>query len=227
MINWDYVASLDLTLAWEFRRALFHGLLMTLVFFFLGGGLGTALALVFSVCLRSALAPLRWAVIAFIEIFRNTPLLVQLVWIHFALPSFSGIKTGVFESALLALTCNVGSYVAEIIRAGIEAIPKGQWEAARSLSLGGYPTWRYVILPQAIRMMLPALANIMISLLKGTSILSIISVAELMRATTRISTHTARPVEMFTIAAIIYFVFGVLTVRLFAWLERRYELRTA
>ena len=71
------------------------------------------------------------------------------------------------------------------------------------------------------------LANMMISLLKGTSILSIISVAELMRATTRISTHTARPVEMFTIAAIIYFVFGFLTVRLFAWLERRYELRTA
>jgi polar amino acid transport system permease protein len=226
-MNWDYVASLNWALAWEFRQALYQGLLMTLTFFFLGGALGTTLALVLSVCLRSTLVPLRWVAVAFIETFRNTPLLVQLVWIHFALPAFSGIRTDVFESGLIALTFNVGSYVAEIIRAGIEAIPKGQWEGAHSLGLGGYPTWRYVILPQAVRMMLPALANITISLLKGTSILSIISIAELMRATTRISTHTARPVEMFTIAAVIYFIFGILIVRAFAWLERRYELRTS
>jgi polar amino acid transport system permease protein len=116
--------------------------------------------------------------------------------------------------------------MSEVIRAGIDAVPKGQWEASRALGLGPGIIWLRVILPQALRIILPPLANTMVSLLKGTAILSILAVAELMRATTRISTHTARPVELFTVAAIIYFLVGLATVRVFAWLERRFQLRT-
>lgn len=226
MINWGYLASLDFGIAWEFRQALLWGLGVTLLYYVLGAVLGSGLALGVTLAARSGLRPLRWLVVGFVELFRNTPLLVQLIWIHYALPSFTGVRMSAFASGLLALTLNVSAYVSEIFRAGVEAVPKGQWEACRALGLGGVATWRLVILPQAVRIVLPPYASMMISLLKGTAILSILSIPELMRATTRISTHTARPVEILTVAAAIYFVFGLVTARLFALLERRYVLRT-
>jgi polar amino acid transport system permease protein len=225
MINWDYLASLDFAVAWEFREALVKGLGLTLVLYLLGGSLGFAGGIVLTVVARAAFAPLRWLTIAFVEVFRNTPLLVQLMWIHFALPTVTGVRMTTLESGLLALSLNVSAYMSEIIRAGIDTVPKGQWEASSALALGRIVTWRRVILPQALRIVVPPLANLMVSLLKGSAILSFISVAELMRATTRISTHTARPVEMFTTAALIYFLVGLATVHAFAWLERRLRLR--
>lgn len=225
MIDWDYLATLDFTLPWTYRQALFDGLLLTLVFFFLGGGLGFALGLAITVADRVVVRPVRWVLIVFVELFRNTPLLVQLMWIHFALPQIIGVNMSVFQSGLVAITLNVGAYMSEILRAGIDSVPRVQWDACRALGLGRYPTWRFVVLPQAIRIVLPPLANMMVSLLKGTAILSILSIAELMRATSRISTHTARPVEAFTVAAILYILVGLATVRAFAWAERRYRLR--
>lgn len=226
MINWSYLGSLDFAVAWQFREALLKGLGLTLVLYLLAGSIGFVGGIALTVAMRAALAPLRWLTIGFVELFRNTPLLVQLMWIHFALPVVTGVRMTTFESGLLALSLNVSAYMSEIIRAGIDTVPKGQWEASSALGLGRVVTWRHVILPQALRIVVPPLASMMVSLLKGSAILSIISVAELMRATTRISTHTARPVELFTVAALIYFLIGWATVRAFAWLERRMQLRT-
>jgi His/Glu/Gln/Arg/opine family amino acid ABC transporter permease subunit len=226
VVNWEYIANLDFMLAWEFRQALLSGLGITVVFFVLGGGLGFVGGTCLTILHRSGARPLPWLVTGFIELFRNTPLLVQLMWIHFALPTITGIRMSVFESSLLALSLNISAYMSEVIRAGIDAVPKSQWEASRALGLGPGVIWLRVILPQALRIVLPPMANTMVSLLKGTAILSILSVAELMRATTRISTYTARPVELFTVAALIYFLVGLVTVHIFAWLERRFQLRT-
>lgn len=226
-MNWQYLASLDFAVAWQYRTALLQGLWTTLVLYLLGGAIGLCGGVFLAAAARAGLQPIRWLVIAFVEVFRNTPLLVQLMWIHFALPTLTGVRMSVFQSGLLGLSLNSSAYMSEIVRAGIDAVPKGQWEVSRALGLGAYAMWRCVILPQALRIVLPPLAGMMISLLKGTAVLSILSVAELMRATTRISTHTARPVELFTSAALIYLAFGIATSRAFAALERHIQLRTA
>lgn len=226
-MNLDYLHNLDFGVAWEYRRALLTGLQLTLVYFVLASVFGMigALLLVFSG--RSRFWPIRWLAVAIVETFRNTPLFVQLIWIHFALPAFTGIDLSLFQSSTIALSLNAAAYMSEIVRAGIDAVPRGQWEACHALGIKPYVTWSRVVLPQAFRLILPTLANLMVSLLKGTSILSIIAVAELMRATTRISTHTARPVEMFTVSAVLYFIIGLVVLKGFAILEKRIALRTS
>ena len=226
-MNLDYIHNLDFGVAWEYRRALLTGLQLTLVYFVLAGVFGMIGALLLVFGGRSRFRPIRWLVIALVETFRNTPLFVQLIWIHFALPAFTGIDLSLFQSSTIALSLNAAAYMSEIVRAGIDAVPRGQWEACHALGIKPYVVWSRVVLPQAFRLILPTLANLMVSLLKGTSILSIIAVAELMRATTRISTHTARPVEMFTVSAILYFIIGLLVLKGFAILEKRVALRTS
>ena len=227
MINWEYLASLDFSVAWTYREALLRGLGVSLAYTGLATILGLALALLTAAAVRSHLALVRFPTIGFVELFRNTPLLVQLVWVHFALPQLTGINLTILESGLLAITLNAAAYFSEILRAGIDAVPKGQWEAARSLGLPNWMIWRLVILPQAVRIVYPPLASMIISLFKGTSVLSILAISELMRIVTNISTHTARPVEIFTIGAILYFCCGAIMTRGFNALERRIRLRTA
>jgi polar amino acid transport system permease protein len=226
MINWEYLASLDFSVAWTYRNALLRGLGISLAYTGLAAFLGLALAMLTAAAVRSRFRLLRWPAIGFVELFRNTPLLVQLVWVHFALPQLTGVNLSILESGLLAITLNVTAYFSEILRAGIDAIPKGQWEAAHSLGLHPWRIWRHVILPQAIRIVFPPLASMIISLFKGTSVLSILAISELMRIVTNIGTHTARPVEIFTIGAILYFCCGALMTRGFDMLERRLQLRS-
>ena len=224
MIDWGYLASLDFASIWTYREALLKGLVLTLVYTSAGTGLGVVLGVAVAICSQSPIPPLRWLVATFVELFRNTPLLVQLIWIHFALPGLTGLNTSVLESGLIAIALNGGAYFSEIVRAGVEAVDRRQWEAARSLALLQRDIWRYVILPQAIRVVLPPLANMTISLLKGTAVLSILSIGELMRVTARISTYTAKPVEIFTFAALVYFFVGIMITWLFSRLERRMSL---
>lgn len=226
MINWEYLASLDFSVAWTYREALLRGLGVSLAYTGLATVLGLALAVLTASAVRSRLAVVRFPTIGFVELFRNTPLLVQLVWVHFALPQLTGLNLTILQSGLLAITLNVAAYFSEILRAGIDAIPKGQWEAAHSLGLHPWSIWRFVILPQAIRIVYPPLASMILSLFKGTSVLSILAISELMRLVTNISTHTARPVEIFTVGAILYFCCGALMTRGFSVLERRIRLRT-
>ena len=209
-VDWEYVSALDFSVVWQYRFTLLKGYGVTLYFAVAGAGLGMLLGTVLAMISQSRVRALRWLVAAHVEIWRNTPLLVQLVWIHFAFPSLTGINTTVAQSGLIGMTLNISAYYTEIVRAGVEAVPRGQWDAAHALGLPAPVRWQWVILPQALRIMVPPTANLLLSVFKATAILSVLTIGELMRETTRISNYTFKPVEMFTAAAVIYALSGLL-----------------
>ncbi|ADU51679.1 amino acid ABC transporter membrane protein, PAAT family [Thermaerobacter marianensis DSM 12885] len=153
-------------------------------------------------------------------IIRGTPLLVQIYIIYFGLVQY-GVVLDPFPAAVIALTVNSGAYLAEIIRAGIESIPKGQMEAARSLGMSYGQAMRRVILPQAYRRMIPPMVNEFVTLLKDSSLVSIISMEELMLYSRQLANATARGMWFFGYAAFYYLVMTTLFTTLGSWLERK------
>ena len=152
-------------------------------------------------------------------IFRGTPLLVQILFFYAVLPQL-GIKFGVIESGLLALGVNEGARMAEIVRAGLMSVDPGQSEAARSVGMSRLQTFRFVVLPQAFRIIIPPLGNNFNYMLKATSLLAVISVAELLRASQQIAQSTTRPLEVYSVAAIYYLLMTTVWSVLQAALER-------
>jgi polar amino acid transport system permease protein len=142
----------------------------------------------------------------YIEFFRGTPALVQLVWVYYCLPIILGIELPSFTSIVVALTLNVGAFYGEAIRAGIQAIPRDQMEAADILGLSYPDKMRFVVLPQALRIIIPVALSLSISLFKDTSLVSTLGVADLMYQARVLSTETYRPMEILTTAALIYFI---------------------
>jgi polar amino acid transport system permease protein len=207
-LNWDFIRTMEFGSVWEYRYALTKGLGVTLFLTFVSGALGLFLGTLLAVLSQSPIAPMRWVVMAYVEIFRNTPLLVQLIWLHFAMPALTGINTTALESGVLAMVLQASAYFSEIVRGGIQNVTRGQWEAAYALGLPSWTVWSRVVLPPALRTMIPPLVNLTISFFKATAILSVLQVSELMTVTNRISTVTFRPVELFTFAALIYFILG-------------------
>lgn len=220
MVNWDYIASLDFGIVWKYHSQLLAGFGVTLMLLAAASVIGLALGSLLAMASQSRIKLLRWAVVVYVELWRNTPLLVQLFWIHFALPLITGINMTALQSGLIALTANVTAYFSEIVRAGIQTVDKGQWEAARALGLPRRRLWQHVILPQAFRAIIPLLANLLISLLKATAILSMLSINDLMRVTASISNYTFKPIEFLTVAAVVYFLFGSLIGNFGTRLER-------
>jgi polar amino acid transport system permease protein len=215
-------ASLDFGVVWRFRYAFLDGLGVTLFLSAVGllGGvaIGTGIAVVASACNVFIAAPLR----AFVEVMRSTPLLMQAIWVQFALPALLGFALSPTESALLALVLNIAAYAAEIIRAGIAGVGKGQAEAARALALPPRFVWTRVILPQACRKVLPPLTSLAISTIKASAILSILAINDLMRVAMRINGFAFHPVELFTAAALIYFAVGLVVGQIGTWAESRW-----
>lgn len=224
MINWEYLAGLDFSVLWTYRLVLLKGFATTLWITALASLAGLVLGTVLAALSQARLRPVRWLVAAYVEIWRDTPLLVQLVWFHFALPALTGVPTSVYESGLITLTLNVTAYFTEIVRAGIEAVDRGQREAALALALPGHVRWRRIILPQAIRIMLPPLTSLVISLFKATAILSVLTINELMRVTTQLSNYSFKPVELLTAVAFVYILTGWLMSRAAGRIERRLRL---
>jgi polar amino acid transport system permease protein len=144
--------------------------------------------------------------IAYIEVFRNTPALIQLMWVYYCLPILTGFDMSAAPSATLALGVNGAAYVAEIIRGGIQSIDKGQVEAARTIGLSHPQTMRKIVLPQALRRMIPPFVNESVSSLKFSSLVSVLGVADLTYQAQVLSTTTFRPIEIFTFIAVVYFV---------------------
>lgn len=174
----------------------------------------TALSLLFGVVLGTLLAlaklssvkPLSWVAAGYIELFRGTPLLVQIFLIYFGLPQLTGYNFSEFMAGVLALSLNSGAYVAEIVRAGIQGVPRGQTEAALSLGFSPRDTMRYVVLPQAFRRVLPPMVSEAMTLLKNTSLLSAISLVELTRAAQMVASRTYKPFEMYLAISVIYLI---------------------
>lgn len=159
----------------------------------------------------------------YIEVFRGTSALVQLFWFYFALPLLLGIRLGAVLVGVLVLGLNIGAYGAEVVRAAIEVVPNGQTQAALSLNLSRWQTMRYVILPQAVIMMLPPFGNLMIELLKSTALVSMITVTDLTRAGLFLRDDTHRTVEIFGLLLLIYFGLSLLITTAVRRLERRFS----
>lgn len=153
--------------------------------------------------LRRGGGVLTWPARGYVWIFRGTPLLVQLIIIYTGLPQV-GVKLSVVQSAVLGLSLNEAAYLSEIVRAGLDAVPRGQIDAARALGLRGGQTMRLVILPQALRVIIPPLGNSVNGLLKTTSITSVISMEELLRRTQELIQQRFLVLELFGVAAIYY-----------------------
>ena len=159
--------------------------------------------------------------IGFIEVFRCTPLLVQIIWFYYALPVIVDIQIPAWLAATLVLSCYTGAFYAEIFRGGILSIEAGQWDAARALGLRWGAAMWCVILPQAVRRMIPPFMNQSITQLKNTSLISTIAVPELLYQGTLINADTYKPLETYTVVALIYFALLFPATRLVQAYERR------
>ncbi len=215
MWDWSY--------AWSILPELARGLWITLQAVVYGMTIALVLGLVWAVARRSRLRVVSWPATAIVEAVRSTPLLVQLYFFYF-LPAHVGLVMDVFVTGVLVLGLHYSCYTAEVYRAGIESVPRGQWEAARALNLTRNQTYRHVVLPQAIPPILPALGNYLIALFKDTPLLSAITVLEILRRATIIGKETFRYLEPYTIVGVVYLVLSLVSSRLVARLEQRMAL---
>lgn len=182
--------------------------------------LALVLGLVLALARLSRFKAVSWLAHQYIDAIRGTPLLVQLFLIYFGLPQI-GITLEAFPSAIIGLTINTSAYVAETLRAGIQAIPKGQLEAARSLGFSQAAAMRYIVIPQALRVVVPPLGNEFIILLKDSSLVSTITLIEMVRTAQRIIAATYRPIELYLAVAVIYWLLTKLFTYALGRLERR------
>ncbi len=196
------------------------GTATTISQFFLAALLTIAISLLMGLLKLSRNLVLRWAAISYIELFRGTSLLVQLYWIFFVFPLF-GVTIEKFTAGFIAVGMNVGAYGAELVRGGVLSVPKGQWEAALAINMSPAQRMRRIILPQALVNMLPPWGNLLIEILKGTALVSLISVVDLMFEAKQINSSTFLSVQAFGSALIIYYILARFFVTPFMrWLER-------
>jgi polar amino acid transport system permease protein len=147
-----------------------------------------------------------WPLRAYIEVFRCTPLLVQLIWVYYALPVLIGVNMSPAMACFVTLSLYAGSFYAEIFRGGIEAVDRGQWEAGRAIGMRRGRIFRRIVLPQAIQMMIPPFINQTILQLKNTSLVSVVAVGDLLYQGTVITAESYRPLEVYTAVAALYFL---------------------
>lgn len=214
---------------WSFSREtvlprVFQGLGVTLQLTLGSGACGIALGLVLSLARISRRRAIRGVAVAYITVFRGTPLLLQLLFIFFALPLMLGVRLGPMAAGLTALSLNAAAYIAEIFRAAIESIDKGQMEAARALGMSHELAMRRVILPQTFRRLIPPLVNELAALSKDTSLVMVIALPEMLYETKQLAGTYLRP-EVYAWAAIGYLIIVVALSALAQRLERRLEAR--
>ncbi len=195
--RWDTV--------WNNLDFLMSGLQMTLLLSVVTLVLAMAVGLVLALLDMSKFAPLRWVGVTFGEIIRNTPILVQLLWVYYVLPIVFGIRIEALSALIIGLSVYQAAFISEVYRSGIQAVPKGHREAAQVLGLTPVQAFRRIVLPQAIRMTLPPLASNFVQLIKFSSLGAVISVNEITRRGMELSASTFRPLEIFTFIAVVYF----------------------
>ncbi|MFE0178626.1 ectoine/hydroxyectoine ABC transporter permease subunit EhuD [Streptomyces sp. NPDC059002] len=212
--KWDWGAVAD------FMPHFWDGLLTTLQILALGSLISFSLGLVWALAFRAPTRFIRWPVGIVTEFIRNTPLVVQLFFLFFVLPDW-GIQYSALTTGILAIGLHYSTYTAQVYRAGIEAVPVGQWEAATALNLPYRHTWTAVILPQAIRRVVPALGNYVIAMLKDTPLLAAISVLELLQRARLQAGETFQYTEALTVVGVAFIVIAYPSSLLLRALERR------
>lgn len=200
------------------------GTLVTVELTLVSGFLGVAIGVLTAMAKLARFPPLRWIAMLYIWVFRGTPLVVQIMFVYFALPMIVPVKLPDFGSAALALALNVGAYNAEAIRAGIQAIPRGQTEAARSLGLKPLQTFAHVVFPQGMKIAIPPLVNNVVALLKDSSLAYTIGVKELANAAGRLNAFTFQSVPIWTTTAIVYLVLTTALTQISAAIEHRLDV---
>jgi polar amino acid transport system permease protein len=206
LLNWDVLAE---------------GLKGTLTLFVVCGLLGMTGGLVVGTARSARSKLLTWPAGAFVEFFRNTPVLIQIVWFYFAFPIISPFEVNAFTAAVMGISLNTAAFSADIYRAGIQSIERGQWDAGRALGMTYLQAMRRLILPQALRRVLPALTNRGIEVLKMTTLASIVAYVETIHQAKAIAALHFNPIETYTAVAGIFFVVLIPLVQLTYLLERR------
>ncbi len=211
----------DFSFLIEYKSLLLTGLGYTLLYTLICVVLGMLVG-VLAACAR--LSGSRWLsapVRAYVEVFRCTPVLVQLVWFYYALPVLTGIEISAMTAAVLCLSLYGGAFYAEIFRGGIISMERGQGDAARALGMRGYQVMWWIILPQAFKRMVPPLVNQSIMQLKNTSLLSVLALPDLLYQGQVIAHDNYRPLEVYTVIAVIYFIVLLPATMLARRLEQR------
>jgi polar amino acid transport system permease protein len=214
-MEWDW------NFVWEILPTLIEGVKITILATILGSVLAAIVGLGIALARRSPNRLLSRSVGFAAEFIRGTPLLVQLYFIFYVLPD-AGILLSPMVAGVIGLGLHYGTYTAEVYRAGIDNVPRGQWEAAKACNLGPTQTWTHIILPQALPPMIPALANYFIAMFKETPLLSAITVLELMNQAKSVANSSYRYIEPITLVGAFFLVISLVSVVLLRWLERRY-----
>ncbi|HTO66619.1 MAG TPA: amino acid ABC transporter permease [Bradyrhizobium sp.] len=216
--EWDVVFNADMV------TIVTIGLRYTLIVSFLSLIFGNCVGLIAAVLRISGKPPLPQLAYIYIDFFRTTPALVQLIWIFYVLPIIAGIDLSPIAAGVIALSLNAGAFLAEVFRAGIESIGKGQRDATFVLGLSRFQSFVHVLLPQALRRVLPATGNVLISLIKDSALLTTIAVPELTYQFQTDVARTFRPLELYTALAVMYFLLTYPLSLAASALERRYRV---
>ena len=213
----------------KYHKFFLEGCKNTLILALFSVLIGTLGGTLLSLCRMSKFKPLKYIAVAIVEFVRGTPLMVQLMFIFYGLPMIGVTFTDIsfipnfsrFMAGVVAMSLNSSAYVSEIIRSGIQAVDPGQMEAARSIGFTYGESMRKVILPQAVKNILPALGNEFVTVIKESSIVSVIGIADLMFRTNDVIAVTYRSLQALLIAALLYFVMTFITGRLVSLAERK------
>lgn len=216
--------GLDLVPVWNNLDILVRGLLTGLEVAAVAILLATVLGLAVALASVSPLRPLRWLAFAYTQVFRGISLYVLIIWVYFGLAVALGVRFTTFSTGVVAIALLNSGYLAEVFRAAIQAVDRGQVEAARALGLSNYQVFRRVVGPQALRIALPPSSNYYVDAIKESSILSAIGLNELMRETSRFADFYFSPFEFYTAAAVLYLVAVFAVSAAFRWLERRLDV---
>lgn len=196
--RWDVV--------WNNMPFLLSGLQQTLLISAITLVLSVLLGMVIALADMSPVRPVRLLGYAFGEVVRNTPILVQLLWVYYVLPIVFDISIDAFSACIIGLTIYSSAFISEIYRAGIQSVPQGHREAARVLGMSAFDAFVRIVLPQALRATLPPLAANFVQLIKYSSLAAVISVSEVTRRGMELSSSTFRPMEIFSFIAVMYFL---------------------
>jgi polar amino acid transport system permease protein len=214
--DWNYTLQILPDLA----RAAIVTVEATFISFFFAAILGLALAI-----LRMRGGAIGWITSAFIEIIRSTPLLIQIFFIFFVLPRY-GVALDAFTAGIIALSLHYGCYCSEVYRAGIEAVPRGQWEACIALNVSGWNTFKNIVLPQAIPPIVPVLGNYLVALFKDTPLLSAIAVLELVQTAKILGSENFRYTEPMTVVGVAFLILSLISSAGIRWVEKRLNRRS-
>ena len=222
----EYFQTIDVQFVESTAKLLLLGALVTLKITLVAVSCGVLIGLFVGIAELSSYKLLRFPAKVYVDIIRGTPLLVQIFIIYFALPSILGTRIEPYIAAVVACSINSGAYVAEIFRAGIQSIDRGQFEAGRSLGLTWSQTMSKIVIPQAFRRTIPQLGNEFIAMLKDSSLVSVIGFEELTRKGQLIIAATYRSFEIWTAVAIIYLIMTLTISQFVAYLEKKYNADT-